>query len=123
MTEEKVGKERLGSSSIFDSFGATLLLCSIIFLVIVALIAILVFIARRVQLNEKRKAQIKKLKTKVFWNPIIRYLVLNSLKLNISAVIIYNAAEKAQLDVITSTVILLILNGAPIGFYFVLKRN
>ena len=48
MTEEKVGEERLGSGSIFDSFGATLLLCTIIFLVIVTLIAISVFIAKRI---------------------------------------------------------------------------
>ena len=47
-TDEEVGEERLGSGSITQSFGATLLLCTIIFVVIVLVIVIIIFIAKRV---------------------------------------------------------------------------
>ena len=50
-TDEKVGEERLGSSNILESFGATLIACSIVFAAIVLLIVIVVFIARRVTLS------------------------------------------------------------------------
>lgn len=122
-TDEEVGEERLGSGSITQSFGATLLLCTIIFVVIVLVIVIIVFIARRVKLSEKRKTQIKNLKTKVFWNPIIRYLQLNSMKLYISSIVALNVGQKGIADLASSIAILALLNFTPLVFCVTLSRN
>ena len=63
------------------------------------------------------------MKKKVFWNPIVRYLAINALKLNISAILVFNAASKSIQDVVISACILAIFNGAPIVYYFALKKN
>eukprot|EP00353_Schmidingerella_taraikaensis_P000698 CAMPEP_0185592168 /NCGR_PEP_ID=MMETSP0434-20130131/67024_1 /TAXON_ID=626734 ORGANISM="Favella taraikaensis, Strain Fe Narragansett Bay" /NCGR_SAMPLE_ID=MMETSP0434 /ASSEMBLY_ACC=CAM_ASM_000379 /LENGTH=200 /DNA_ID=CAMNT_0028217763 /DNA_START=98 /DNA_END=700 /DNA_ORIENTATION=- len=84
---------------------------------------IIVFIARRIKLTDERKKKIKNLRTKVFWNPIVRYLFLNSLKLNMLAVVVFKVAEKAIGDVAPAIAILAVLNGAPLVFYIALRRN
>ena len=122
-TDEAVGEERLGSGSITQSFGATLLLCTMIFVAIVLVIVIIIFIARRVELSDKRKAQVKNLKTKVFWNPIVRYLQLNSMKLYMSSIVAMNVASKSTADLGSSIAILTLLICTPLVFWVTLSRN
>lgn len=89
-TEEKLGKERLGgSSNVFTSFGATLLLGSLVFLIIILMLVAIILISRRVKVSDKNRERIKKLKRKIFFNPIVRYLLLNSLKLNMSGFVVF----------------------------------
>jgi len=122
-SEEKVGEARLGSGSIGKSFGATLLLGTLIFVIIVLIVILVIYIAKRVKLSEKTKERIKGLKTKVFWNPIVRYLVLNSLKLSMTALVVFKASDSGPGDYIVSIVLLLVLNLAPIAFFKALDRN
>ena len=63
------------------------------------------------------------MKTKVFWNPIVRYLVLNSMKLSMSALVVMYATEKGAGDIATSIGLLTLLNGAPFVFMFALRSN
>ena len=81
-TDEKVGEERLGSSSLFESFGATLLLGTIVFILILVVVVIVIIVVRRTRPSPKCRERVQKIKHAVFFNPIIRYMVLNSLKLN-----------------------------------------
>jgi len=121
--EEKVAEERLGSGSIAQNFGATLLLGSVIFALLLVTIIIVIFISKRVSLKEKAKERVKSLKTKVFWNPIIRYLTLNSLKLSMTAIVVQKTLQKAVGDTTSSIVLLVVLNGAPLIFCIVVRRH
>ena len=51
--EECLGEERLGSSSLMSNFGATLLLGSLVFSIIVLAIVIAIQISKRVNLSDK----------------------------------------------------------------------
>ena len=121
-TEEKVGEERLGSSNALSTFGPTLILGSIAVVVLASLIVLAVYIFKRVQLSEKGRQRIKKLKLMVFYNPIIRYLTLNSLKLNMAALMPLKMITDAPAgDILTGIAIFLVINAAAIKFYFVLR--
>mmetsp|Transcript_21882 Transcript_21882/g.29288 ORF Transcript_21882/g.29288 Transcript_21882/m.29288 type:complete len:170 (+) Transcript_21882:728-1237(+) len=66
------------------------------------------------------------MKRKVFFNPIIRYLILNSLKLNMTGLIALKAAGVGGIsvaDIISAAGILALINGAPLVFVCVLKKN
>ena len=54
-TDEKVGQERLGSSSPLTNFGPTLVLATIAFFLLVLVIVFTIIIARRTRCSEKNK--------------------------------------------------------------------
>ena len=122
-TDEKVGEERLGSSSLFESFGATLLLGTIVFILILVVIVIVIIVVRRTRSSLKCRERVQKIKLAIFFNPIIRYLVLNSLKLNMQAVVAVKATGGSIADFASSIGIIVLINGSPLIFYIVLNRN
>ena len=91
--EQKVGREKLQIDSILSSLGATLILVSLIFLLVIIVVLLSLLLLRRGRLSEKWKLRIKQLKEKVFYNPIIRYFMLNFLKFNFSSAVILFAAQ------------------------------
>ena len=97
-TEEKVGEERLGDSNLLASFGATLILFSILFGLLLLIVIAVIFIVRRVKTSPKCRERVKKIKRSVFFNPIIRYMILNSLKLNMSALLAVKAASDGKVN-------------------------
>lgn len=90
--EQKVGEDRLGSTSIFASFGATMLIGSIVFAGIIVVIVLLVVNRKKLKVSDKVFGILNKIKQKIFWNAIIRYLFLNYLKLNMSSFVVLKAA-------------------------------
>ena len=120
--DEKVGEERLGTGSVNQSFGATLILGSILFLLLILVILLVIFIYKRINLSDKAKERVKNLKAKVFWNPIIRYLILNSLKLSMTAFVAFKVTS-ATGDIASSVGLVIVVNFAPIAFYLAVWRN
>ena len=61
----------------------------------------------------------------VFFNPIIRYLVLNSLKLNMTGLLAIKLfkPDSSLIDLISSICILTMVNLAPLIFLIVLVRQ
>ena len=86
---EKTGKDRVGSESFLDNFGVTFLLVASIFAFIIALVLVFIYLRKRCKLSNKNKERYERIKSKVFWNPFIRYLFLNALKLNLSAMVAF----------------------------------
>ena len=123
-TEEKVGEERLGSPNAASTFGPTLLLGSIALIVLVLILILAMIVLKRMLISEEGRERIKKLKRMVFFNPIIRYLVLNSLKLNMAGLVPFKMASGASAsEIMTAMSIVLVVNGAPILFYLALRRH
>ena len=85
ITEEEVGIDRLGSSDLFDNFGPTLIIGSIIFVIFVALLIGTIYLHKKMKVSEKTRKRVHDLKRKVFYNSFIRYLLLNGLKFYMSA--------------------------------------
>lgn len=89
--EEDIGESRLGPRSILANFGPTLLLGSFAFIGLILLIIVIILVFKKLASTEKGRQRIKWLKQKVFYNPIIRYLILNCLKLNVAAILVLTA--------------------------------
>ena len=64
-----------------------------------------------------------KLKASFFWNPMIRYYILNSLKLSMTGFIVFKAKDSGPGDYVIAILLLIILNSMPIIFYKVLRQN
>ena len=94
------------------------------FAVIILLIVLVIYIAKRVKLSEKTKERIVKLKASVFWNPMIRYYILNSLKLSMTGFVVFKGIDSDGLgDYVIAILLLIILNAMPIIFYRVLRQK
>ena len=83
---EKIGDDRMGS--FFSNLGATLVIGSFVFALIVVAIVLLSKYGRKCKLSEKNKKRVEAIKRKIFFNALIRYLLMNALKLYMSAFVI-----------------------------------
>ena len=119
--DEKVGEARLGATSPLESFGPTLLLGSMLFFLLIFIIVALLVIVKRTNPSPKCHERVAKLKKMVFFNPIIRYFFLNSLKLNMAGFIAFKAKGEPA-DLAIAICILVVTNGAPLAFYISLGR-
>ena len=117
--EERLGDSRLGGDSVFGNLGVTILMASGIFICLILLVLLLIFLCRRCN-SEKFDQKAKMLRQKFFFNPLIRYVMLNSLKLNMVALVV---VTKQVQDFALAVTLLVTINIAPIVFYFILKRN
>ena len=87
VTEERLEQDRLGGGSIIANFGITSILISISLLLIILIVSILVCIFKRICNSEKWRERRIRLRDAIFFNPLIRFLILNANKLNISAIV------------------------------------
>ena len=122
--DETVGEERLSQGrSVFSNLGISLILFTLIFLTLILLLVLAIKLKRKMALSDKTKERIVKIKEKIFYNPIIRYLLLNSLKLNFSAFIVYRSPAGGVLDILIGSVFMVAINAVPILFLIVLNIN
>ena len=59
----------------------------------------------------------------MFFNPIIRYLLLNSLKLNLSAFVVFSTPGAAGGDIFVAVITMLAVNIAPVLCCYAIWRN
>lgn len=111
-----MGKERLGPANILDSFGATMVLCTLILLVLVIIILITIVICRKFG---------QKLKRSLFWNPMIRYTMLSSIKTNLAAMVVFSRGfpEETSQGVIAILQLFFFALVLPCIFAILLKKN
>ena len=122
-TDEMVGEDRLGPKSPVQSFGATLLIATMFSLSLLFLILIVLFVIKRTKLSNRCRNCANKHKKLVLYNPIIRYLILNALKLNMAGLVALKTIPDKPKDLMVAILIVILLNGAPVIFYFSVKRN
>ena len=68
--------------------------------------------------------RLKKLKQKVFYNPTIRFLILNFLKLNFASTVILAASlQRSRTEFIFAIFTFVSLNSMPILFFCILRRH
>ena len=58
------------------------MLGSIAFLIVLVLVIVIITIFRRKNQSDKCRERVNKIKKAIFYNPIIRFLILNSLKMD-----------------------------------------
>ena len=118
--QEKVGEARQGGESFGQSFGSTLIIASIVFTLVIVIILLLTVFRKKLRCSEKNKERINKIKRKIFWNSLLRYLVLNGLKFFLAAFLVIRNSpdEKAAINKAITMLVFLCL--APLVISFVL---
>ena len=76
---------------------------------------------RRVGLDSKCKRCVNKISEKIFFNPLIRYLLLNTLKFTIVSLIVFRANKPSTTDLIVSIAILSFIGLITINFVILLR--
>jgi hypothetical protein len=117
---EKVGTDRLGDSDIFKNLGVTFFLLTGLFLVVIVIVGLLFFLCRNFRLCVCFKNKIKATLKKIFFNAIIRYTLLNTLKLNMTAMIGLGATG---FQLATSVSLLATMNLLPLLYTYVLIKK
>ena len=114
--DEKIGEERLGQSSILANLGPSLLVLSIIFVLVILVVLLLT------RCKNKCHNCVIVIKRKVLYNPIIRYIILNSLKLTVASFVALKAWNTAT-DIAISIGLIAIIAIAALTFFCLLKTN
>ena len=91
---ELIGDDRLGNPDPVKNLGTTFLLLTGVFVVLIIIVVVIICIARRTRLSDKNKERCDKLKGKIFYNALIRYTLLNALKLNLMAMLALNSNDE-----------------------------
>ena len=117
---QKVGKDRLGESSLLKSLGATFFFFTVLFGIFILVMIALVYLCRNTRLSEANKKRLADLKKKIFFNMLIRYSLLNALKLNLTALMGITASG---LEKLPSIALLVVLNLLPFVYSYVLIRK
>ena len=74
-------------------------------------------------LSLKSKERIKRLKDKVFYNPLIRYSLLNAMNYNMAAMTAFVNTNGEQRQVIIAVLLLIVVNVLPIIYARILYRK
>ena len=122
-SEEPVGDERLGPKNIFGSFGPSMIVIVLILLLVILIIAIAVTCSKYGKVSQKTYERMQKLKRLIFWNPLIRFTMLNSLKLDIGALVVFQYGwPDSQTVGFASIFKLIVLIGLPVFFTVILYK-
>ena len=120
---QKVGLSRLGSINLAENVGATLLIGSLILLILIFVIYCTYRLSKKFCDASKNRERIEKLKNKIFFNPMIRYTLLNCLKFNIVAMTAIRRSQGAAGAIFTAIVIELLFLLIPILYAYILKKK
>ena len=121
--EEKLGDDRVGSKSFFDNFGASLFLMTLVLIVFALLIIVVILIIKGCCSTEKNMERIRKLKRSIFWNKIIRYLFLSSLKFNMVALVAFKRTPENGYEMLTAVLIFIGITALPVYFARLLIKH
>ena len=91
---EVIGDDRLGNPNPIKNLGTTLLLLTGVFVGLIIIVLVIICVARRIRLSDKNKERCAMLKGKIFYNALIRYTLLNALKLNLMAMLPLNSNDE-----------------------------
>ena len=75
------------------------------------------------RLSKKAKERVKWLKQKVFFNPLIRYSLLNTLKWNLVALTAFTTLKGSTIELVIGVLLYIALNCLPFSYLWLLYKN
>ena len=90
---DEIGEEKLDTDRILNNFGVTLLFISAVLIVLISLIAVATIIIKRTGYEGRLKDRINSLRQRIFYNMLIEYSLVNSLKFYILAFLSLNKSD------------------------------
>ena len=87
---------------------------TIVFVLIIVTVVLLIKYGHKVKLSEKNKKRLESVKNKIFFNALIRYLLMNALKFYMSAMVVLSRSWDDKVSVSFSFLFLVFLVAIPI---------
>ena len=98
---EKVGKDRLNDQTgLLESLGPTFILLSVIVVLAIAIITILVVVLKQYKSDSVCNRWVIKARKKIFYGMIIRYFLMNALKLNMTLIVDLRESDDKTLAIV-----------------------
>ena len=98
---EKVGKDRLNDQTgLLESLGPTFILVFVIVVLAIAIITILVVVLKQYKSDSFCSRWVTKARRKIFYGMIIRYFLMNALKLNMALIVDLRESDDKTLAIV-----------------------
>lgn len=107
------------SSGVFENLGISLIVITFFALILLTFVLSCFYLAKRINKYPKCLSFLKKVKTRLFFNPFIRYSLLNYLKYTMVALLALTVPSREITSIITGSLLLTFLSLLSI-FYVVL---
>ena len=108
----------------FKNIGLSVIFMSLIFLITAIMVALVDICCRNKELSDKAKKRIEKMKREMKYNPLIRYMLLNSLNFNFSAICVFMHADSKTESKVFAALQLILINVCPLVLSLILyKKN
>ena len=105
------------------NLGITLILITLGISTLTLIILIVTCIARKYKLSDKNKERCLKLKQKFFFNPLLRFTYLNTLKWSMLSFVAFTTLKGSDSSVAIGVVIFIVIVALPFFFAEVLHKN
>ena len=105
------------------NLGITLIIITLGISTLTLIILIVTCIARKYSLSDKNKERCLKLKQKFFFNPLLRFTFLNTLKWSLLSLVAFTTLKGSDSSVAIGVVIFLVLLALPFFFAKVVHKN
>ena len=116
---QKVGKDRIGDQTgLLESLGPTFLLLTFAVVLVITLVSILMIICRQCKSDLTCGKLVTKARKKIFYGMIIRFLLMNALKLNVTLI----SGARESTDKALSICLLVLMQLVPVIFTYVLVK-
>ena len=120
---EEDDDKSLGSTEIFSNYGFTFLFAASGLLLIIVILIIAVVVCSRC-CSDKNKERLQWLKQKIFFTPMIRFAMINCLKFNINALLVFKSFQDSDLkEKLVASFGFFAINVLPIVFSRFIWKN
>lgn len=122
--KDKEGKYRMSSEYITENLGATFIFIFSALLLVTTIVAFLAWCSKRQnKVSPACREKIQKVKNKVFFNPLISYSMLNSMKLSMIAVTAIGGARSDPTQIVVGSLLFTALVATSVVYQRLLKRR
>ena len=113
----------MGNGNIVGNLGVSVLLISIFIILFIIIIVAGLYVSRKYAMSENIINQFKELKQALTYNPLIRYSMLNCLKLNNTGMVAFVGLATGSLQLGLSVVIVFVMTALPIFYAVIIYRK
>ena len=113
----------MGNGNIIGNLGVTVLLITILFIFIIVTVFAGFYISKKYDLSEKVRELFADLKSMLLFNPLIRYTMLNCLKLNNTGMVAFVGLSTGTAQFGLGVIIVAVMTILPFFYAIVIYRK
>ena len=113
----------MGNGDIIGNLGITVLLISLLIILFVVIIFAGFYVSNKYALSEKVRLLFADLKSMLLFNPLIRYTMINCLKLNNTGMVVFIGLSTGTSQTVFGVLIVIAMSILPIVYAVIVYRK